>query len=118
MAKVASIGSGAPRGVGQPRPDSSATSTGRGSTGSITPSHPDASDATPALVRPVSATPWAELKAMPPSTREAAARVVLTDCTFAEVARQLGTTDRAVERRLYRYRTEVNRRRQNREGRS
>jgi len=36
--------------------------------------------------------------------------VVFSDATFVDVAEQLGTTERAVEGRLYRYRTEVARR--------
>jgi DNA-directed RNA polymerase specialized sigma24 family protein len=47
---------------------------------------------------------------MPDKTRQAMA-LVLAGFTFAEVAEQLGTTERAVEGRLYRYRTERSRRR-------
>lgn len=52
----------------------------------------------------------AELRAMPPSTRAVAERVVLGGASFAEVASELGITERAVEGRLYRYRAEANRR--------
>ena len=44
-----------------------------------------------------------ELRGMPPATRDAAA-LVLDDHTFTEAAAQLGTTARAIEGRLYRYR--------------
>lgn len=45
-----------------------------------------------------------ELSAMPPETRAAAA-LVIDGATFAEAADQLGTTERGIEGRLYRYRT-------------
>jgi len=44
-----------------------------------------------------------ELRSMPPGTRDAAA-LVIDGRSFAETAAALGTTDRAVEGRLYRYR--------------
>ena len=44
-----------------------------------------------------------ELSAMPPGTREAAA-LVIDGASFTEAADQLGTTDRGIEGRLYRYR--------------
>lgn len=51
-----------------------------------------------------------ELNVLPPRVRDAVAPVVLGDRTFADVAKQLGITERAVEGLLYRYRTEVARR--------
>jgi DNA-directed RNA polymerase specialized sigma24 family protein len=51
-----------------------------------------------------------ELRELPPHVRDAVTPVVLGDRTFADVAEQLGITERAVEGRLYRYRTEVARR--------
>ena len=45
-----------------------------------------------------------ELSAMPPDTGAAAA-LVIDGATFAEAADQLGTTERGIEGRLYRYRT-------------
>ena len=44
-----------------------------------------------------------ELSAMPTGTREAAA-LVIDGASFTEAAAQLGTTDRGIEGRLYRYR--------------
>jgi DNA-directed RNA polymerase specialized sigma24 family protein len=44
-----------------------------------------------------------ELRGMPTGTQEAAA-LVLDDLSFAEAAELLGTTERAIEGRLYRYR--------------
>jgi DNA-directed RNA polymerase specialized sigma24 family protein len=44
-----------------------------------------------------------ELRSMPPGTRDAAA-LVIDGRSFAETAAAMGTTDRAVEGRLYRYR--------------
>lgn len=51
-----------------------------------------------------------QLAAMPPATREVAARVVLRGDSFAEAAQETRTTERAVEGRLYRYRAELKRR--------
>jgi DNA-directed RNA polymerase specialized sigma24 family protein len=51
-----------------------------------------------------------ELGGLPAGVRVAVAAVVISDCTFADVASQLGATERAVEGRLYRYRTEATRR--------
>lgn len=51
-----------------------------------------------------------ELNGMPSRIRDAVTSVVFNDATFADVAEQLGTTERAVEGRLYRYRIEVARR--------
>ncbi len=44
-----------------------------------------------------------ELASMPTGTRDAAA-LVMDGMSFAEAGDSLGTTDRAVEGRLYRYR--------------
>ncbi|MGA8520261.1 MAG: sigma factor-like helix-turn-helix DNA-binding protein, partial [Pseudonocardiaceae bacterium] len=51
-----------------------------------------------------------ELRGLPPGVKTAVAAVVISDQTFADVADQLGLTERAVEGRLYRYRTEAARR--------
>lgn len=51
-----------------------------------------------------------ELDRMPDKTREVAA-LVLAGHSFTEVAERLGTTERAVEGGLYRYRTKRSRRR-------
>lgn len=47
-----------------------------------------------------------ELAGLRPGIRETLTPVVFDDATFADVAKQLGITERAVEGRLYRYRTE------------
>jgi DNA-directed RNA polymerase specialized sigma24 family protein len=51
-----------------------------------------------------------ELKAMPSRTRAVAERIVLDGAPYAEIAAELGITERAVEGLLYRYRTEAQRR--------
>ena len=51
-----------------------------------------------------------ELDAMPARTRAVAERVVFDGAPFAEIAAQLGMTERAVEGLLYRYRVDAQRR--------
>lgn len=55
-----------------------------------------------------------ELAGLPPGIRDALTPVVFGDAAFADVAEQLGITERAVEGRLYRYRAERARRRSQR----
>jgi DNA-directed RNA polymerase specialized sigma24 family protein len=69
--------------------------------GSPTANHPGSDPADIAAAR---ATVRDELNAMPPDTRAAAA-LILDDLTFAEAGALLGTTERGIEGRLYRYRS-------------
>ncbi len=56
-----------------------------------------------------------ELKAMPDRIQYAVAAVVLRGASYAEVAKELNTTEEAIKQLLYRYRTEARRRQAERE---
>ena len=56
-----------------------------------------------------------ELKAMPDRVRFAVAAVVLHGASYAEIAKELNTTEEAVKQLLHRYRTEARRRQAERE---